>query len=233
MKITILTLFPKVLEEYLQTSIIKIALAKELVNINVVNIRDYSLMKNKAVDDYGCGGGPGMIMSIQPVVDALKVNQTKDSLIINLSPAGNKFNHQAAIRLSKEKEIVLICGHYEGIDERVEAYIDTSYSIGDYVLTGGELPALVLIDALTRLIPGVINNESLTHESFSGTLLDYPVYTKPLIYDNLKVPDVLLSGNHQLIKQYRQQQQIIRTKKYRQDLYQKYLEEERKQNENQ
>lgn len=228
MKLTILTLFPNIIEEYINTSIIKRAREKKLINIDVLNIRDYSNNKNKSVDDSCYGGGPGMVMSIQPIADAIKAIKTKNSLIINLSPSGIRLDQKIVRELALKENIILICGHYEGIDERIENYIDVSYSIGDYILTGGELPALIMVDSISRIIPGVIKDLSLDSESFNGNLLDYPVYTKPAEYDGFKVPSVLISGNHALIDHYRKEEQIKRTKKYRIDLYKKYLKERNK-----
>jgi tRNA (guanine37-N1)-methyltransferase len=200
MKITILTLFPEIFNDFIKTSIVKRIIAKELVEIEVVNFRDFSDDKNKRVDDYQFGGGGGMIIKLQPIVAAIKKYRTKNSKVILLSPQGKQFKQKIAQSYSKQKHLILICGHYEGFDERIENYIDEQISIGDYVLTGGEIPAMVIVESTIRLLDGAISKQSLESESFSnGNLLDYPVYTKPIDFEGHKVPDVLLSGNHKKI----------------------------------
>lgn len=231
MKITILTLFENSCRSFIESSIIKRAIEKKLVEIEIVDFREHSLDKHKKVDDYQFGGGPGMVLSIQPIANCIKKIKQTNSKVILTTPSGKLFNQSMAKELSKQDHIILIAGHYEGFDARIENYIDDSISIGDYVLTGGELPTLVILDAIVRLIPNVINSESLLSESFENNLLDYPVYTKPHEYDGYKVPEVLLSGNHKLIEEYRLNSQIELTKKNRPDIYKKYLKE-RKQNEN-
>ncbi len=212
MKITILTLFPEVINSYIDSSIIAKAIKNEFINVEVVNFRGYSLDKHKKVDDYQYGGGSGMVLMLQPIVDAIKAIKTKESQIILLSAQGNKFDQKMANKISTGyKHIVLLCGHYEGFDERILNYVDQVISIGDYVLTGGELPALIITDAVTRLIDGVISKGSLLHETHSSKLLDFPVYTKPLIYDGHKVPEVLLSGNHKEIGNFKIKQQKIKS----------------------
>ena len=223
-KITILTLFPEIINEYTKYSIINIIKENRLLDIEVINFRDYSLDKHHKVDDIVYGGGPGMALSVQPIVDCLKQIKTSKSKVVLLTPSGYKYDQAMASKLVLEDHLILICGHYEGIDERILNYVDYQISIGDYVLTGGELPALVLLDSIARLIPGSINQKSLEVESFNDYLLDYPVYTKPQEYDGYKVPEVLLSGNHKLIDDYRQQQRIIKTRINRPDLYEQYIE---------
>ncbi len=222
-KITILTLFPEIINEYTKHSIINIIKENRLLDIEVINFRDFSTDKHHKVDDIMYGGGPGMVISVQPIVDCLKTIKKPNSKVILLTPAGQKFDQITAARLALEDHLILICGHYEGIDERILNYVDYQISIGDYVLTGGELPALVLLDAIARLIPGSINQKSLEVESFNDCLLDYPVYTKPQEYDGYKVPEVLLSGNHKLIDDYRYEQRIIKTRINRPDLYELYM----------
>ncbi len=222
MKITVLTLFKNVFDDYLQSSIIKRAIEKQKVEIKIVDFRAYSTLSNKQVDDYQYGGGAGMVLMLEPIVKAIRDNGN-DAYKILLTPSGKTLQQDFVKELSTtHKHIMLICGHYEGFDERIKNYVDACVSIGDYVLTGGELPALVIIDSITRLIDDVINNESLTSESFNDGLLDHPVYTKPVEFEGHKVPEVLLSGNHQKIKAYRQEQRIIQTKLNRPDLYEQY-----------
>lgn len=223
MKITILTLFPENYTNFINSSIIKRAITKQLVTIEVVNFREYSEDKHKKADDYQFGGGPGMVLALQPIVKALKQHQTPNCRTLLTSPSGKLLNQALLEQWKTLDHVILIAGHYEGFDARLEHYIDDTISIGDYVLTGGELPTLVMLDALVRLVPGVINEESLQCESFNNNLLDYPVYTKPDDYEGHKVPEVLLSGNHKLIAAYRKQAQLDLTKKRRPDLYKQYL----------
>lgn len=206
MKIDILTLFPEMFTGFLNESIIKRAIEKELVKIEVHNIRDYSPFKNKQVDDYSYGGGAGMVLMCEPIFNAIESLRTTDSEVIMLTPSGKTFKQQLAYEYSKKKHLILLCGHYEGFDERIKTIIDTELSIGDFILTGGEVPAMLVTDAVTRLIPGVINEESLTNESFNDELLDFPVYTKPAEFRGLKVPEVLLSGHHANINKWREEQ---------------------------
>lgn len=227
MKFTILTLFPKVFDQYINSSIIKKAINSNAVEIEIINFRNFSKNRHNKVDDTPYGGGPGMVLTLQPIVDALKKVKTKDSLTILLTPSGYQFKNKMSKVISKCKHIILICGHYEGFDERINNYVDIQLSIGDYVLTGGELPALVVLDATIRQIENVINKDSLLSESFENNLLDYPVYTKPYEFEGMVVPDVLLGGNHKLINKYRFNQQIEKTKKFRNDLYQKYIKEKK------
>lgn len=219
MIIDILTLFPDMFTNFLNESIIKRAINKEKVKINVHNIRDYSPFKNKQVDDYPYGGGAGMVLMCEPIFNAIEALRKNNTKVIMLTPSGNTFNQKEAYSLAKEKHIILLCGHYEGFDERIKTIIDYEISIGDFVLTGGEIPAMAIVDAVVRLIPGVINEESLKNESFNDNLLDYPNYTKPAEFRGLKVPEVLLSGHHKNINEYRQKERKKITQKLRKDLY--------------
>lgn len=222
MKFTILTLFPNVFVEYFNSSILKNAIDKKIVKIEIIDFRDFSSDKHKKVDDSPFGGGPGMVIKLQPIVDAIKKYKTKDSLIVLLDPSGKQFNNEIIYNLKSFSHIILVCGHYEGFDERILNYIDCSISIGDYVLSGGELASMVIIDAVTRKINGTINKESLLSESFEDNLLDYPVYTRPENFDGFIVPKILLGGNHSQINEYRHEQRILKTKQYRDDLFKKY-----------
>lgn len=219
MKIDILTLFPEMFEGFINTSIIKRAIEKNLVAINLINFREYSPLNNKQVDDTPYGGGSGMLLRCEPIFECLDAIDTTDAHIILLSPEGTKFNQKLAKSLSDEKKhLIFICGHYEGFDERIKTRVDEIISIGDFILTGGEIPSMAITDAIVRLIPGVIKEESLENESFNDNLLDYPNYTKPAEYRGLKVPEVLLNGNHQKIAEYRKEEQIKKTKELRPDL---------------
>ena len=218
MKIDILTLFPEMFEGFINTSIIKRTIEKEKVTINLINFRDYSPLNNKQVDDTPYGGGSGMILRCEPIFECLDSIDTSDAYIILLSPEGTKYKQSVAKRLLEHKHLIIICGHYEGFDERIKTRVDEVISIGDYILTGGEIPAMAITDSITRLIPEVITNKSLLDESFNDSLLDYPTYTKPAEYRGLKVPDVLMSGNHQKINEYRATSRIEKTKALRPDL---------------
>ncbi len=219
MKIDILTLFPNLFQGFLTESIIKRAIEKNLVEINLIDFREFSPLHNKQVDDTPYGGGAGMLLRPEPIFLCLDKIKTEDSYIILLTPDGEVFKQQRAVDLSKKKHLIFICGRYEGFDERIKTLVDLELSIGDFILTGGEVPAMAFVDAITRLIPGVINEESLKDESFNNNLLDYPNYTKPSEYRGLKVPDVLLSGNHAKIKEYRKTEQEKKTKQKRPDLW--------------
>jgi len=222
--IHIITIFPEIFLP-LKTSIIKRAQDKKLVNINIVNLRDFTTDKHKTVDDAPYGGGSGMVLKVEPVYKAIKkIKRNRSCKVILMSPKGITFNQNKARTLLKEKNIILICGHYEGFDERILHYVDEELSIGDYILTQGELPAMVIADSVIRLIPGVIDKESVENESFNNSLLDYPHYTRPAVFRKMKVPEVLLSGNHKLIKKYRLEKQLEITKKLRPDLYRIYKE---------
>ena len=218
MKIDILTLFPEMFDGFINTSIIKRAIDLGKVDIKVHNFRDYSLDKHGRVDDYPYGGGAGMVLMCEPIFRAIETIRTDESLVIMLSPSGKVFKQSIAKDLSKQKHIILLCGHYEGFDERIKTIVDMELSIGDYVLTGGEVPSMVITDSITRLIPGVITSESLDSESFNNGLLDYPNYTRPEIFRGMRVPEVLLSGHHKNIEKYRQEEQIRLTKENRSDL---------------
>lgn len=224
MKIDILTLFPEMFDIF-NHSIIGRARENSIIEINTTNIRDYTIDKHKKVDDYPYGGGAGMVMAAQPIVDSIReVKKKNKGKVIFLGPRGKTFNHEQAKKLSKENELIFLCGHYEGIDERAYQYIDEEYSIGDFILTGGEMAAIPIIDSICRLIPGVLNkNESFEEESFCNGLLEYPQYTRPYDYENNKVPDVLLSGNHEKIRLWRKKQSLILTKERRKDLFDKYV----------
>lgn len=218
MKIDILTLFPEMFNGFKESSIIKRAINKGLVEINIINFRDYSKLNNKQVDDAPYGGGAGMVLMCDPIVRAIEDLRSNDSLVILLCPQGKMFNQKKVKELSEYKHLIIICGHYEGFDERIREFVDLELSVGDYILTGGELPAMIITDAVTRLLPGVINEESFINDSFNDNLLDYPTYTRPEVYRGLKVPDVLLSGNHAKIKEFREAQRYKRTKERRPDL---------------
>jgi tRNA (guanine37-N1)-methyltransferase len=212
---------------FLEESIIKRIIQKKLVDVQIVDFRQFSKNKTKRVDDYQFGGGPGMVIRLEPIVEAIKHYKKNNTKIILLSPQGKVFNQTYAESYVKEKNLIIIAGHYEGFDERIKNYVDEIISIGDYVLTGGEIPAMVIMDSVMRLVDNAINKESLKNESFSDNLLDYPIYTKPIEFDGQKVPDILLSGNHKKIEAFRQQERLKKTKINREDLYQKYMEEQK------
>ena len=218
MRIDILTLFPEMFTGFLTESIIKRAIDSKKVEINTINFRDYSHLSNKQVDDTIYGGGPGMLLRCEPIFECIDDIRTEDSKIILLSPEGKTYNQGVAKELSLCKHLIIICGHYEGFDERIKTLADEIISIGDYILTGGELAAASIVDSVVRLLPGVINEESLLSESFSDGLLDYPVYTKPAEYRGMKVPDILLSGNHAKIDEWRENMRKEQTKNNRPDI---------------
>ena len=218
MKIDILTLFPHMLEGFLNESIIKRSINKNLVEINLINFRKYSKLNNSQVDDTPYGGGAGMVLMCDPIFRCIDEIRTPNSHIIILSPEGSIYNEKKARELSKYEDIILICGHYEGFDERIKTLADEIISVGDFVLTGGEIPAMLIADSIIRLLPGAITNESLESESFNENLLDYPVYTKPAVYRDMNVPDILLSGDHKKIDDYRESERIRLTKEKRPDL---------------
>ncbi|MBR4618936.1 MAG: tRNA (guanosine(37)-N1)-methyltransferase TrmD [Bacilli bacterium] len=222
MKIDILTLFPNMFNGVFEESIIKRALDDKKVEIKLHNFRDYTLDPHNKVDDTPYGGGVGMVLMCQPIFDCVNKLRTKDSKVILLTPSGKVYNQKTAYDLSKEKHLIIICGHYEGFDERITSTCDLELSIGDYVLTGGEVPAMVLVDSITRLIPGVINERSHIEDSFNENyLLDYPTYTKPRVYEGMEVPEILISGDHKKIAEYRYQESLKRTKERRPDLLEK------------
>jgi tRNA (guanine37-N1)-methyltransferase len=218
MKIDIITIFPEFFDTFLKTSIIKRAIEDGFVEIELHQLRDYSHNKHKKIDDTPYGGGVGMLMAFPPFYDVIHKLKKDDSKVILLSPQGKLFNQKFATELSNMNHLILICGHYEGIDARIEALIDYEVSIGDYVLTGGEIPAMILSDAVIRLIPKVIHQDSAAEDSLQNGWLKYPQYTKPEQYKGFKVPDVLISGNHQLINEWRMKQQVKKTMEKRPDL---------------
>ena len=224
MRFDVLTLFPEMFEG-INSSILGKAKEKKLIEINLINIRDFSKDKHKKVDDTPYGGGAGMVMRPDVVYDCYKSIKKDSAKVIYLSPQGKTLNQEKVKQLSKESHLILLCGHYEGIDQRVlDKIVDEEISIGDYCLTGGELPAMVLIDSVSRYVKGVLNEKSLDEESFSNGLLEYPQYTRPEIFEGQSVPEVLLSGNHQNIASWRKAQSENITKIKRPDLFEKYLE---------
>lgn len=217
-KIDILTLFPEAFSP-LKTSILDRAVENGILEFSIINIRDFSQDKHKKCDDYPFGGGAGMLMTVQPLFDAIKSVYEKNAKIIFPSPVGERLSVKKAQELSQNEHLIFVCGHYEGVDERIFQLFDIEQiSIGDYVLTGGELPTMVIIDCLSRFVDGVISKDSLNDESFSNGLLEYPQYTRPQEFMGLKVPDVLVSGNHQEVEKWRAEQSILRTKERRCDL---------------
>ena len=223
MKITILTLFPEMFDGFLTNSIIKRAIAKGLVEVKIVNIRDYTTDKYGRVDSAPIGGGAGLIMKCQPILDCLNANKSEKSHTVLLSPRGKTYNQTKARDFAVNfEDIVLICGHYEGVDERVNSYVDELISIGDYILTGGELGSMIIADSVIRLLEGAIAEESIVEESFENGLLEYPQYTEPYDYNGQKVPDILYSGNHQAIEKWRKKESLRLTRTYRPDLFNKY-----------
>lgn len=233
MNFHIMTLFPEMFDGVMNSSILGKAVQKNLIGIETVNIRDYTVDKHLKVDDYTYGGGAGMLMQAQPVFDCHKQLISKKNKAIRtiyVTPQGRVFDQKLAQELACEEDLIFLCGHYEGIDERVLEEIVTDYvSIGDYVLTGGELPAMVMIDCISRLVPGVLSNEeSAQTESFDDGLLEYPQYTRPEIWMDKRVPEVLLSGHHANIEKWRHEQSLERTKLRRPDLYDKYISEHKK-----
>ena len=229
MKIDILTLFPEMFEGFLNTSIIKRAIERKQVEINVINFRNYTLDPHGKVDDTPYGGGNGMVLMVQPIYDAVMDLKKDDSKVILLTPDGETFNQKKAYELKNYEHLIIICGHYEGFDDRIRSVVDIELSIGDYVLTGGEIPSMVITDAITRLLPGVIEEGSHINDSFNTetNLLDYPTYTKPREFRGMEVPEVLLSGDHKKIDEYRLSERIRITKENRPDLWEKYNEDNR------
>lgn len=205
MKIDILTLFPNMFDGFLSESIIKRAIEKKLVEINIINFRDYSPLKNKQVDDTIYGGGPGMLLRCEPIFECVNKIKTDKSHVIILSPEGSIFNQKKAVELNKKEHLIIICGHYEGFDERIKTLANEIISLGEFVLTGGELASMVITDAVVRLTKGCINEQSLVSESFNSDSYDYPVYTKPSEYSGMFVPEVLVNGNHALINKWREE----------------------------
>ncbi len=221
MKINILTLFPEMFAGFISNSIIKRAIEKNIVEINIIDFRLYTEDKYGRVDTPPVGGGAGLILKCQPIVDALNKIESNTKKIL-LSPRGRTFDQTRAKELAKEESITLICGHYEGFDERIRTFVDEEISIGDYVLTGGEIAAMAISDATIRLLKGAISDDSLIEESFNSNLLEYPQYTEPYEFHGLRVPDILYSGNHETIDKYRRKEAIRITKKYRPDIFAKF-----------
>ena len=221
MTIDILTLFPNMYQGIFDESIIKRAIDEKKVEINIHNFRDYTLDPHKKVDDTPYGGGAGMVLTCQPIFDCVKSLRREDSIVILMTPDGEVYKQKRAYELSKSSHLILICGHYEGFDERIRSICDMEISIGDYVLTGGELASMVLVDSIVRLMPGVIEEDSHVNDSFNNNLLDYPTYTKPRVYEGMEVPEVLLSGDHKKIEEYRREMSLQRTKERRPDLLEK------------
>lgn len=218
MKIDILTLFPEMISGYFNESIIKRSIEKGLVEINLHNFRKFSVRSNNQVDDTPYGGGAGMVLQCDPIFKCVESLKTPDSTVILVTPDGKTYNQKIAKELKLKKHLIIICGHYEGFDERIRSLADLELSIGDYILTGGELAACVITDSVVRLLSGAINEESLNSESFEDNLLDYPTYTKPAVYQNMAVPPVLLSGDHQKIAKWREEMRIKKTQERRPDL---------------
>lgn len=224
MRIDILTLFPEMFEIF-KHSIIGRAVENDMIDINSHNIRDYSSNKHKKVDDYPYGGGAGMVMTPQPVVDSIReIKKENSGKVIFLGPRGKTFNQDMAKELSKEKELIFLCGHYEGIDERIYKHVDMEISLGDFVLTGGEMACIPIIDSICRLVPGVLsNNESFMEESFYEGVLEYPQYTRPAYFENESVPEILLSGHHENIRKWRRKKSLLITRERRPDLFKKLI----------
>lgn len=231
LRIDILTLFPEMFDLF-NYSMIGRAQKNGIVEINTYNIRDYTLNKHKKTDDYPYGGGAGMVMMPQPAIDAIKaLKKLNNGKVIFLGPRGKKFNQNTAKKLSKNKEFIILCGHYEGIDERIYKYIDEEFSLGDFVLTGGEMACIPIVDSICRMIPGVLkSSESYTEESFYNGLLEYPQYTRPEEFEGERVPEILLSGHHENIRKWRRKQALMITKVRRKDLFDKFnmTEEDKK-----
>ena len=223
MRIDVLTLFPELFDTFENYSIVGRTIEKGLFSLNKVDIRDFSKDKHKRVDDYSFGGGPGMVMRPEPIYDALSNVKSEDSIVIYLSPQGKTYNQELAKSLSKEKHLILLCGHYEGIDNRIiDNYVDLEISIGDYVLTGGEIPAMVLIESIIRLLPGALSGEeSYVNESHYNGLLEYPQYTRPRTFHDFNVPEILLSGDHKKIEEWRKYKSLETTYIKRPDLLKK------------
>ena len=231
MKITVLTLFPEFFDSFRSTSIIKRALEQQLVEFETVDFRAFTLDRHNHVDDTPCGGGQGMVLSCQPIVDCLKSVRSEDSFVIMMTPQGNRFDQKLAHRFASEiKHLIILCGHYEGFDERIRSFVDMEVFLGDFVLTGGEGAALVISDAVIRLLDHVIKEESHSDDSFENGLLEYPQYTRPIEYEGMRVPDVLLSGHHANIRKWRLKESLKKTMEKRPDLLKnrEFTKEERK-----
>ena len=228
MKIDILTLFPNMFDGVFQESIIKRAIDEKKVEINLINFRDYTNDPHNKVDDTPYGGGAGMVLMCQPIFDCVKSIRTEETKVILMTPDGIPYKQKMAYDLSNEKHLIIICGHYEGFDERIKTICDEEISIGDYVLTGGEIPSMVITDSIVRLLPGVIEELSHKNESFNDNLLDYPTYTKPRNYKGIKVPEVLLSGDHKKIDEWRKNERLKVTEEKRPDLLTNKMKLEKK-----
>ncbi len=222
MIIKILTLFPEMFNEFKNESIIKRAIEKGVCSVECIDIRDYSLEKHHHVDDTPCGGGAGMVLAVDVVARAIRANTNENSHIIMMTPQGNRYNQAKANELKKYDELVLLCGHYEGFDERIRDFVDEEISVGDFVLTGGEIPAMLISDSVIRLLDNAIREESHEDDSFSTGLLEYPQYTRPINFEGKVVPDVLLSGNHKNIALFRKKESLRRTYLKRPDLLENY-----------
>lgn len=223
MKIKILTLFPDMFAGFLSNSIIKRAISKEIIEVEIINIRDYTQDKYGRVDTPPVGGGAGLILKCQPIVDAIKNNKTDNCKTLLLTPRGKTYNQHLARKFAKNnQDLLIICGHYEGFDERIHKYVDEEISIGDYILTGGEIGAMAIADSIIRLLDGAISTESTIEESFENGLLEYPQYTEPYDFEGHKVPDILYSGNHTAINKWRKKKSLLITKEKRPDLFEKY-----------
>jgi tRNA (guanine37-N1)-methyltransferase len=222
MKITILTLFPEMISPFFDNSIIKRAKAKGIIDISIINIRDFTKDRYGRVDSAPVGGGAGLIMKMQPLIDALDAVKTLDCKVYLLAPTGQTFNQEFAHELTKVSHLILICGHYEGIDDRINYYIDGTISIGDYILTGGEIGAVAISDAVIRLLEGAISEDSTTEETFENGLLEYPQFTEPFDYNGYQIPDILYSGNHTAIAKWRKKEALRRTRSLRPDLFEAY-----------
>ncbi len=222
MKIKVLTLFPRFYDSFVDTSIIKRAIGKGIVDFSACDIRAYTKDKYGRVDAPPVGGGAGLIEQLQPIVDCLRANAGKNAHVVFFSPRGHVYKEEDAARFSKMDELVLVCGHYEGVDERFLDYVDEEVSIGDYVLTGGEIPAMAVADSVIRLLPGAISEDSLSDESFSNGLLEYPQYAEPYVYEGKSIPDILYSGNHEAIAKWRKKEALRLTRERRPDLFSAY-----------
>lgn len=222
MKIDVLTIFPDFFNDFKNTSINKRAIEKGCLDFNTIDIRDFTSDKHRRIDDRPVGGGNGLIMKVEPIVKAIRSVKKENSKVIYMSPRGNKLDQQKVRSLSLEEHLIIICGHYEGVDERVLDYVDEQISIGDYILSGGEVAASVLSDAVIRLLDGVIKEESHLDESFENGLLEYPQFTIPKTFENKEIPEILYSGNHQAINKWRQKESLKITLKHRKDLFDKY-----------
>lgn len=218
MKFNIITIYPEFFDSFLKSTIVGRAIDRKIIEVNLIPLRDFSIEKNHRIDDRPISGGAGLVLRLEPLLNAIKTTNSSSYKIL-LGPKGKKYNQNEAIRLSKKQEITLICGHFEGVDDRIHSYIDEEISIGDYILTGGEIPSMILIDSISRLLKGTISDESTVDESFNNSLLEYPQYTFPIEYEGEKVPDILFTGNHKLINEYHKKEAVRETFKYRRDLF--------------